>query len=689
MNPAFLLALSSLPPGSGTPGSQPGPGGPAKGGAFSRLLSGAAATLESQAGVPAKPAGPGTARSLAHARGAADGESEAGGTHQAAADDEAALMRLLKDDPETARLLRTTDALLAALGEAAGTAAAADAGNVEGEETAAEAGAFDAGAILRLLRAVADGEPVADRLAAGSADPAAIRQGLRAAAGLLGGTQGDDALAGGLRFGGAHGDGDRLAAGLARLLGAGETASEGAADRALLSRAGAARSEVATAVLEAIRRVGEGGQIRGAEVREAIAAALRQARAEAGAETPLRQAGSDGLPAARIAVERAGSEPARRLAGSTAATALLAHIAGMRNAAPDQRPAAERGSAGDRGILLHSAGNRGEPGTPADTSRAEPAAPGRQTMGPPLPDTARGGNSRLATPAAGGEADEAGRQTGQQSDAASRRADAEADADAPWQKLAAGERRALDAATLKVKGADGSARTPEPAAQNARADAPDPAAIKTAGSSGSEKAGPEADFRSLLGAESLRATGKPDGLAQSAAARSGSHAHTPSQGQTMTPGSAAEQVALQIQKGAPGIGDRITLHLVPRELGSVEIRLEMREDAAVRAVVLVDRAETLELLQRDARGLERALNNAGLRTDSGSLNFDLRGQGQGNGGNGQAQANGQGQGQNQGGSHGETGPHGPGGEPDDGFAPLFDPAPLPAAPATDRLDIRI
>jgi hypothetical protein len=35
----------------------------------------------------------------------------------------------------------------------------------------------------------------------------------------------------------------------------------------------------------------------------------------------------------------------------------------------------------------------------------------------------------------------------------------------------------------------------------------------------------------------------------------------------------------------------------------------------------------MELLQRDARDLERALQDAGLRADSGSLSFNLRGQG--------------------------------------------------------------
>jgi hypothetical protein len=40
--------------------------------------------------------------------------------------------------------------------------------------------------------------------------------------------------------------------------------------------------------------------------------------------------------------------------------------------------------------------------------------------------------------------------------------------------------------------------------------------------------------------------------------------------------------------------------------------------------VVVDRPATLDLLQRDAKALERALQDAGLQTGSGSLSFNLR-----------------------------------------------------------------
>src|SRR3546814_9399756 len=80
--------------------------------------------------------------------------------------------------------------------------------------------------------------------------------------------------------------------------------------------------------------------------------------------------------------------------------------------------------------------------------------------------------------------------------------------------------------------------------------------------------------------------------------------------------------------------------LHPAELGRIEVKLENASDGTLRAVISAERTETLDLLQRDARGLERALQEAGVKTDSGSLSFNLRGQGQnheqqaGNGGSG-------------------------------------------------------
>ena len=88
-----------------------------------------------------------------------------------------------------------------------------------------------------------------------------------------------------------------------------------------------------------------------------------------------------------------------------------------------------------------------------------------------------------------------------------------------------------------------------------------------------------------------------------------------------------EQLTVHIQKAVHDGADRINIQLRPAELGRIEVRLEFAQDGRLSATVLADRAETLDLLQRDARVLERALQDAGLKADSGSLTFNLRGEG--------------------------------------------------------------
>lgn len=81
-------------------------------------------------------------------------------------------------------------------------------------------------------------------------------------------------------------------------------------------------------------------------------------------------------------------------------------------------------------------------------------------------------------------------------------------------------------------------------------------------------------------------------------------------------------VHIKLHDGA----SKIEIKLEPEALGKVE--LKMNTDANGKTVVSVtaDNKGTLDLLQRDARGLERALADAGLKTDSGSLSFNLRGE---------------------------------------------------------------
>ena len=89
-------------------------------------------------------------------------------------------------------------------------------------------------------------------------------------------------------------------------------------------------------------------------------------------------------------------------------------------------------------------------------------------------------------------------------------------------------------------------------------------------------------------------------------------------------GGTNEQVAVQIRKAVSSGNDRISIRLHPAELGRLQVKLEVADDGHVRALITAERAETLDLMQRDPRGLERALQDAGLKTDSSSLSFTLQ-----------------------------------------------------------------
>ncbi|MDX2145652.1 MAG: flagellar hook-length control protein FliK [Rhodospirillaceae bacterium] len=95
-----------------------------------------------------------------------------------------------------------------------------------------------------------------------------------------------------------------------------------------------------------------------------------------------------------------------------------------------------------------------------------------------------------------------------------------------------------------------------------------------------------------------------------------------------TPQQVIEQIKVNITRAAKAGLDRVTIQLRPEELGRIEIKLEMSQDGKVRAAITADNPATLELLQREARGLERALLDAGLRADASNLEFNLRGEGQ-------------------------------------------------------------
>lgn len=87
-----------------------------------------------------------------------------------------------------------------------------------------------------------------------------------------------------------------------------------------------------------------------------------------------------------------------------------------------------------------------------------------------------------------------------------------------------------------------------------------------------------------------------------------------------------EQVAVSIKNAIGEGADKISIKLHPASLGRVEVRMEIAKDGQLSAVILAEKPETLDMLRSDVRGLERALQEAGLKTDAGSLNFGLKSQ---------------------------------------------------------------
>lgn len=79
-------------------------------------------------------------------------------------------------------------------------------------------------------------------------------------------------------------------------------------------------------------------------------------------------------------------------------------------------------------------------------------------------------------------------------------------------------------------------------------------------------------------------------------------------------------IGLQALEGAR----EFQIRLDPDDLGRVDVKLTISEDGRVAASLVVDRVETMSMLQRDARTLERAFDQAGLTADSESVTVSLR-----------------------------------------------------------------
>ncbi|MEM6712700.1 MAG: flagellar hook-length control protein FliK [Pseudomonadota bacterium] len=95
-------------------------------------------------------------------------------------------------------------------------------------------------------------------------------------------------------------------------------------------------------------------------------------------------------------------------------------------------------------------------------------------------------------------------------------------------------------------------------------------------------------------------------------------------GQAVPISSVAVEVARQVLGGKT----QFDVRLDPPELGRLNVRIEMDASGQTRTHMIVERAETLEMLVTDARSLERALQQAGVKTEPGSVSFELASDGQ-------------------------------------------------------------
>jgi len=93
-------------------------------------------------------------------------------------------------------------------------------------------------------------------------------------------------------------------------------------------------------------------------------------------------------------------------------------------------------------------------------------------------------------------------------------------------------------------------------------------------------------------------------------------------------------LALEIAVSARSGKSRFEIRLDPADLGRIDVRIDVDRNGQVTSHLTVEKPETLSMLRQDAPQLQRALDDAGLKTGNGGLQFSLRDQsssGQNNG----------------------------------------------------------
>ncbi len=94
-----------------------------------------------------------------------------------------------------------------------------------------------------------------------------------------------------------------------------------------------------------------------------------------------------------------------------------------------------------------------------------------------------------------------------------------------------------------------------------------------------------------------------------------------STGQAVVP---PTDLAMHIAKHVQNGDSHFEIRIDPPELGRIEVKMTVNHEGRIQAVLMAERPETLDMMQRDQRQLEQALRDMGVDVDSGSLDFSLR-----------------------------------------------------------------
>lgn len=101
------------------------------------------------------------------------------------------------------------------------------------------------------------------------------------------------------------------------------------------------------------------------------------------------------------------------------------------------------------------------------------------------------------------------------------------------------------------------------------------------------------------------------------------------------PGELGRSLGVEIARKVDAGEDTLRVRLNPAELGRVEVTLAFDREGRVQATMRAESQHTLDLLRQDAPDLGRALQQAGIRSDTQSFRFEGRDGGAGSG-NGQS-----------------------------------------------------